>query len=583
MSALKALARFLGPYRKWVIWAPLLMLLEVTFDLLQPRLMQHIIDDGIARQSFPVVRTTALLMLAAALSGIGTGMGCTVAATIAAQGFGADLRQALFERIQKLSFGNLDELSTGSLISRLTNDVTQVQEIVAMLLRMMIRAPLLLVGSVVMAMLTSPRLALIYVPLVPIVLVMLTWLTKRMYPLYQTVQGKLDTLNSVVQENLSGVRVVKAFARSRREIDRFGRANDDLMDVGFEAARIGALTMPVMMTAMNMGVVAALWFGGHQVASGQLAVGKIIAFVNYLMQTLMSLMFVSMLVARLSRSAASGTRIVEVLQADPMIAEPGEGRLPGHGAGQVEFRNVSFRYAGDDADPVLRSVSFVAGPGTRTVILGATGAGKSTLVNLVPRFYDVTEGEVLLDGVDVRRIDTAALRRSVAVALQESILFTGTVRDNIRYGRPDATDGEVEEAAQAAQAHGFISALAEGYETMVGRRGANLSGGQKQRIAIARALVMDPSVLILDDSTSAVDVGTEARIREALAQRKVQPTRIVVAQRVSSAQGADQILVLDDGEIAARGTHEELMEASPIYREIYESQAGQAVVANGEA
>lgn len=572
-SSLK-LARFLKPYRKWAILAPLLMILEVTMDLMQPRLIQRIVDEGIARLDMSVVTNTGLLMVGLAIVGAVGGLGCTVYATMAAQGFGADLRHTLFRKVQSFSFSNLDELETGQLITRLTNDVTQVQQVVAMLLRIMVRAPLMLVGSLLMAILTSPRLALLFLVLTPLVLVALIWVISKATPLFGQVQRKLDDLNTVMQENLAGVRVVKAFVRDQHEIQRFRITNDGLMEQTIRAARIVAVAMPFMMLAVNLGVVGAIWFGGLQVTYGTMQMGQIIAFVNYLMRTLMSLMMVSMLVMMTARAQASAERIQEVLDSVPRIEDKADAVAAFAPRGRVAFENVTFSYDGNGGAPVLKNINFVAEPGQTVAILGATGSGKSSLIHLIPRFYDVTGGRVTIDGVDVRDIEKEVLRRNVGVALQESVLFSGTIRDNIRYGRPDATDAEVIAVAQAAQAHQFISEFTGGYDTVIGQRGVNLSGGQKQRVAIARALLIRPAVLILDDSTSSVDVETETRIQDALEDVMKGRTSLVIAQRISTVLNADKILVLDDGQIAAEGTHRELLASSPIYREIYESQLG---------
>jgi len=548
------------------------MMLEVAMDLMQPRMVQRIVDQGLARGDMPLVLHTALLMVGFAAIGAVGGTGCTVFSVLAAQGFGADLRSALFAKVQSLSFGNLDRLETGRLITRLTNDVTQVQELVMMMLRIMVRAPLLMVGSLVMAIFTSPTLALLFVVLIPLVLAVVIWLINKSHPLFSEVQRRLDALNTVMQENLAGVRVVKAFVREAHEIGRFRKANEQLMQQNITAAQVLALNMPLVMLILNSGVVAALWLGGVQVKAGSLQVGQIIAFTNYLTQTLFSIMMVSMLTMRLSRSEASAERIQEVFDSQPEVVNRPGALAEFAPRGRVAFENVTFSYNGADAEPVLKNVSFVAEPGQTVAILGSTGAGKSSLVHLIPRFYDVKEGRVTVDGIDVRDIDETALRRQISIALQESVLFSGTIRDNIRYGRPDAGDEEVIAAAKLAQAHDFIMSFPDGYDSMVGQRGVNLSGGQKQRIAIARALLMNPSVLILDDSTSSVDVETEARLQEALAVARRGRTNLIVAQRISTVLSADQILVLDNGQIVAQGPHARLMETSPIYREIYESQ-----------
>ena len=578
MRSLRPLFPYFRPYLLWAILAPLFMVLEVAGDLMLPRLVQIIVDQGIARDDRGVVMRAGAAMLALAFVGIFTGGGCAVFAVRAAQGFGADLRGALFRHVQSLSFGNLDELETGGLITRLTSDVSQVQNLVMLLLRSIVRAPLLLVGGLVMATLTSPRLALLFVALIPFVALVVLVVIRLSYPLFGRVQKRLDALNTVLQENLAGVRVVKAYARIAYERGRFGAANDALMDQNVGAERLGAVTMPLVMLALNGGLVAALWLGGVNIKSGEMQVGQLIAFNNYLMQTLMALIMVSMVMTQIARAEASAQRVRETLETQPFIASNGgaEASL----SGRVQFQNVSFSYAGSEADPVLRDISFEALPGQTVAILGATGAGKSSLVQLIPRFYDVTQGRILLDGHDVRDLSETTLRQSIAVALQDAVLFSGTIRDNIAYGRPDASDDEVRAAAQGAQAHEFIARLPAGYGAVVGARGVNLSGGQKQRLAIARALLTRPAILILDDSTSAVDVATEARIQAAL--ESYRQTRFIVAQRISAARGADLILVLDDGELVAQGTHEELMENSEVYREIYDSQTQSGVLIHGE-
>jgi ATP-binding cassette subfamily B multidrug efflux pump len=588
MQSSLRLAKFLKPYETWAILAPLLMVLEVAMDLMQPRMIERIVDQGIAQMDMAVVTRTGLLMIGLALIGAVGGVGCTVFTMLAAQGFGADLRGALFRKVQALSFGNLDRLETGQLITRLTNDVTQVQELVSMMLRIMVRAPLMLVGSLILAILTSPRLALLLIVLGPAALVVLVWAINRAYPLFGEVQRRLDGLNTVMQENLAGVRVVKAFVRGAHETGRFRAANERLMDQTVHAARTVAVAAPATTLALNLGVVSAIWFGGLRVTAGGMQVGELIAFVNYLMRTLMSLAFVSMLVMRAARAQASAERIHEVLGSQPDVQDRPEARRAFAPQGRVAFEDVTFSYSGDGRDPVLKGIDFVAEPGQTVAVLGATGSGKSSLVHLIPRFYDVTGGRVTIDGVDVRDVDEATLRRNVGVALQEAVLFSGTIRDNIRYGRPEASDEEVVAAAKAAQAHGFITRFPDGYDTELGQRGVNLSGGQKQRIAIARALLVQPAVLILDDSTSAVDVETEAKIQDALEAlmrgraSENTGTVFVIAQRISTVLTADRILVLDDGRIAAQGTHRELLASSPIYREIYQSQLGNGGTTRGD-
>ncbi len=567
------LIRFLKPYWRWVMLAPLLMVLEVSMDLLQPRMVERIVDEGIAKLNMPLVIQTGLLMVAMALIGMVGGASNGIFASLAVQSMGADLREALFRKVQTFSFGNLDRLGTGPLITRLTNDVTQVQDAIMILLRILVRAPLLLVGSLVMAVVTAPQLSWVPLSLIPVVLLIVLWIIKKATPMFAQVQQRLDTVNAVMQENLAGVRVVKAFVRMAHEKDRFGGANDGLMNQVISVARTIALVGPAMMITMNVGVVAVLWFGGIQVTQGTMHVGQIIAFANYMLTTLFSLTMVSMLIMQVSRAEASAQRIQEVLTSEPEVQNrPGALAILAP-QGRVAFEHVTFGYGAGD-EPVLKDVDFVAEPGQTVALLGTTGAGKSSLVHLIPRFYDVTAGRVTIDGIDVRDVDQSALRRNIGIALQETVLFSGTVRDNIRYGRPDATDDEVIAAAKAAQAHDFILSFPDGYDTVLGQRGVNLSGGQKQRIAIARALLLRPAVLILDDSTSSVDLETEARIQAALESLMRGRTSFVIAQRISTVMNADKILVLDGGRIAAQGKHQELMTSSPVYREIYESQLG---------
>ena len=590
---------FLKPYWRWAALAPVLMVIEVFMDLMQPRLIQTIIDEGISAMSMQIVLSTGLKMIGVAFLGAFGGMACGYFAVKAAEGYGADMRAALFSKVHSLSFSNLDRLQTGGLVTRLTNDVTQMQNLVGMMLRMMVRGPLTVLGSLVMAIATAPKLAPLFLVLLPMVLLINWVLVKRAFPLFKQVQGKIDRLNTVMQESLMGVRVVKAFVRGEHEEARFGAANQDLRELSVKAARTVAIGWPLMLVTVNLGVAAVFWFGGTRVIAGSMQLGQIVAFVNYLLNSLFSLNMVTMLVIFFSMGEASAGRIMEVFDAVPDVqnrpdarttfgdgAETFSGDGAGRARGEVAFENVTFAYAGDGQEPVLKNISFAARPGETVAILGATGAGKSTLVHLIPRFYDVTGGRVTVDGVDVREMDMKVLRRNVAVALQDPVLFSGSVRDNIRYGRPEATDEEVQAAAKMAQAHDFILSFPEGYDTELGQRGVNLSGGQKQRVAIARALLVDPAVLILDDSTSSVDVETEAEIQEELERfikiKGGRPrTTFVIAQRISTVLNADKILVLDDGAIAAEGTHTELLASSDIYREIYDSQLGEGVMNNG--
>lgn len=572
MKSFWALGRYLKPYWLPALAAPLLMALEVAMDLAQPRLLQTIVDIGIAQRSLSLVLHTGLVMIGVALVGVFGGVGCTICAMIAALNFGADIRGDLFRKVQLLSCADLDHLETGRLITRLTNDVDQVQEAAAMFLRILVRAPLLVVGSLVMAVVTSPRLALLIVALCPLLVATFIMVIRKAHVLFTTVQDRLDRLNVLLQENLAGVRVIKAFVRADHEVARFGTANDDLMNTTVRAASLVASARPIMMLLVNLGVVAVLWWGGVLARAGQVHVGQILAFTHYLTQMLHSLMMVGMLLVQVARADASAARIWQVLDREPRLHDP-EAPVPlPEGGGRVEFDRVTFGYDGAESEPVLRGISLVAEPGETIAILGATGSGKSSLVHLIPRLYDATRGRVVVNGVDVRHVRQQDLRGVVAMVPQETILFSGTIRDNIRYGRPEATDAEVEQAARLAQAHEFIMALPDGYDTLLGQRGTSLSGGQKQRIALARALVCRPRILILDDCTSAVDGFTEAAIHRGLDAWDHRCTRFIVAQRLGSILTADKILVLDEGAIVAAGTHEELMRTSPVYREIARSQ-----------
>jgi ATP-binding cassette, subfamily B, multidrug efflux pump len=574
MKSVRKLAKYLKPYWRWAAIAPVLMLLEVTMDLMQPRMVERIVDQGIANLDLNLVIHTGLLMFGLAFIGALGGMSNGIFAEMTVQAVGADLREALFRKVQSFSFGNLDELESGQLITRLTNDVTQVQEALLLVLRILVRAPLQLIGSLVMGIITCPQLAFLPLVLMPVEMVAVVWVVNKATPLYSVVQDKLDALNQVMQENLAGVRVVKAFVRARHEETRFGQANTNLTDQSVRAARVVAFMPAFMMLTTNLAIIAILWFGGINVTKGSMTLGQIIAFINYLTITLFSLMMVSQLVMQLARAGASAKRIQEVLESQPRVQNNPQALTGFTLQGRVVFENVTFGYERDGGDPVLKGISFTAEPGETVALLGTTGAGKSSLVHLIPRFYDVTGGRVTIDGRDVREYDLPSLRRKIGIALQDTVLFSGTIRDNIRYGQPEASDEQVLSAARAAQAHDFILSLTDGYDTVLGQRGVNLSGGQKQRLAIARALLVKPVILILDDSTSSVDVETETRIQAALAEIMKDSTSFVIAQRISTVLTADKILVLDDGQIAAEGTHRDLLAHSPIYADIYASQLG---------
>jgi ATP-binding cassette subfamily B multidrug efflux pump len=578
MQALRRILEYLKPYAKISALALLLTVGGVAMDLTIPRLTQRVIDQGIAQNNLRVVWSTALLMVGAAIVGALLTVANTLISVRVTQRLAADLRGALYRKIQAFSFSNLDRFQTGQLLVRLTSDVSQVQRIVMMALRILTRWPLMMVGSLVLLVITSPRLASIMLLLLPATTLVIYLATVRVRPLFSQIQLKLDGLNQTLQENLAGVRVVKAFVRTAHENERFDRANRDLTDQTIDVMRLLALLLPTMMLLLNLGVAFAVWFGGYQVIEGDFTLGELVAAINYLLSTMTPLTLLSRTVGQLSAAEASAQRILEVLDSESAVQNrPQAHSLPAL-KGQVSFSDVAFSYDGHGQEPVLKHINLVAEPGQTVAILGATGAGKSSLVHLIPRFYDVLEGQVTVDGRDVRDVTMESLRTQMGIALQEAVLFSGTVRDNIRYGRPDATDAEVAAAAQAAQAHDFIVALPDGYDTSLGQRGVNLSGGQKQRLAIARALLVQPPILILDDSTSAVDVATEAEIHAGLERlmkdHQFTTTRFIIAQRISTVLGADKIVVLDKGRIVAEGTHAELMVTSPIYQEIYASQLG---------
>ena len=566
--------------KSWVaaVAAPLFMLLEVTMDLLQPTLMSDVVDVGVANGDLHYVWMMLGRMLGAAVIGLIGGAGCTVFSSIAGVSFGTELRQDLFNAIQRFSFAELDTLQPASLITRLTNDVMQMQNLVMMMLRIMVRAPLLTIGGVVMALMLNAKLGLILVVAMPLLASSIIFIIRRGFPLFRSMQQKIDRVNDVTRENLIGVRVVKAYVRQEKEKERFAGANDDLTGASVKAFQTMMLLWPVLMVVMNASVVAALWFGGRQAIAGSMEAGKIMAFIQYLIQILSSLMMVAMILMGASRAKASADRINEVLETEPSIADPDGVQEPT--GWDVEFRDVSFRYPGAEGEPALKHVSFHAGQGKTVGILGATGSGKTTLVNLIPRLYDVTEGQVLVGGIDVRRQGLESLRRRIGVVLQKSVLFSGTVAGNLRWGRPEATQDELEAVAADAQAADFIAGKEEGYSSTIEQGGVNYSGGQKQRLSIARALIRNPQILILDDATSAVDMATEAKLQQALRRRVGTSTVFIIAQRISSVIDADKILVMDDGAIVAEGTHNELLKVSDIYRDIVRSQLGEEAVGN---
>lgn len=557
----------------WVILAPVLMILEVFCDLRQPDIMSDIVDVGIrggAGQAYIFEKGVQMVLIA--ILGMIGGVGCGYFATKASQYFGYKLRDDVYKKIQQYSFANIDKFSTASLVTRTTNDVVMLQNIVGMALRMMVRSPMLFIGGIIYAVRLQPQLAIIFLVAIPIIVAIIAFNIKKTFPLFKTVQGKLDKVNSVIQENLTGIRVVKAYNRADHETERFGEANDEFVDISIRANKLMALMMPSVTIVMNISVVAIMWFGAKLVNDGNMQVGDVSAFIMYATRILSSIMMMSMMFMSLSRASASASRISEVLDEEVDIVNGKDPRREMVKEGLVEFKNVSFRYRDAGGEDVLKNISFTVAPGETLAILGSTGSGKSTLVNLIPRLYDVTEGQVLVDGTDVRDYDIETLREGVAMVLQNVILFTGTIADNLRWGKSDATDEEIVEAAERAQAAEFISKNPDGYGAVLGQRGVNFSGGQKQRLSIARALIKKPKVLIFDDSTSAVDTQTEGKIRKTLREEMGDSTVILIAQRISAVRDADKILVMENGEIVGMGTHDELMATNSVYQEIYYSQ-----------
>lgn len=567
---MKIVLKYLKKYWFFAILAPLFMIGEVAMDLVQPTLMSKIVDDGVLGSNMQVIFSVGLTMLAAAAVGGVCGVLSGVFTNITSQSFGNDLRKSVYKRIMSLSFEQTDRFTTGSLITRLTNDITAAQDFVSTILRTFVRSGMLFVGGIFMMLQLNLTFGAVIACALPAMIVLITIFLKKVAPVFSQVQKKLDNVNSVVQENVSGARVVKAYVCEEYEDARFGNANRALMDTNLRVARLMATVMPIMSIIMNAVVVAMIYIGGMQAAAQKMQVGDIMAAVTYSTQIMMSLMMVSMMFQMISRAAASIKRIREVLDTLPVIAD-GKGVNTDKG-GSVEFKNVSFGYDKNRGHSVLKNVSFSVNSGEWTAILGATGSGKSSLINLIPRFYDVDEGAVLVDGADVRDYKTDELRNKIGMVLQKSELYAGTISDNIRWGCDDATIDEVRRAAQLAQAEEFIEGFANGYDTIVGEKGSSLSGGQKQRLSIARAILKKPEILIFDDSTSALDLKTEAQLQKTLRQELKGTTVIMIAQRVASVMGADRIIVLDNGTIAAEGTHKELLQNSEIYRDIYNSQ-----------
>ena len=586
MNSLKRMTSFVRPYRWVAFWLVITVIIPVAMELVVPRALRYVIDEGITPGKMNAILRGSVLMLVTALLGSLATLGQGVCRAQLSQGLAYDMRNRLFAHIQTFSFANLDRMQTGQLMTRLSSDVDMVRGFVSNGLALLLRAILMIIGSLIFMMATDlklSRIMLVMLPLAALLIGGVMWLAR---PLFIVVQEKLSALNTSVQENLAGVQVVKAFVREAFEIHRFQDHNQNYMQENIKVGRLMAVAMPVLTILTNLGIVAVVWFGGVDVTGGRLTLGELVAFNNYLMIGMAPLMLLGNILTMVSRADASAQRFWEVLDTRPAITVTSNPHQVAAIQGQVSFENVTFHYDGTnpgngngssdyrDGRNVLDGISFDVRPGQRIALLGATGSGKSTLINLIPRFYDVDQGRILVDGVDVRDWDLESLRKKIGVVSQQTILFSGTIRENITYGRQEASLDEAIAAARAAQAHDFIMTMPQGYDSHVEERGANLSGGQKQRIAIARALLVSPGILILDDSTSSVDMETEAKIQATLDQLVVKSTTFMVAQRVSSVLNADQIFVLDHGHISARGTHRELLDISPIYREIYQSQMG---------
>ena len=574
---MKKLLKYLKPYWYIAMGSPICMILEVLVDLALPTIMSIIVNDSIGaatlEEGLSVVAKNGGLMMALVILGGLTGLGAAGFASAASQSFGNDLRRDAFSKVMSLSPEQTDQFTVGSLVTRLTNDITMMQSFVAAALRIFFRSPIMFIGGIVMAIMLNPKFGLIILVSLPLQLIFVWLVMRKVRPMFDDVQTRLDKVNAVVQENVMGARVVKAYVNEEHEIKRFRAANDDLYNRMIRVQFTMAILSPIMMIVMNLSVVAVIFLGGFEVQSGVIEVGDVMAVITYITQILHSVMMFASMFQFISRAQASAKRINEIMDSIPVIQD---GEYEGEGEeqerGHVVFKNVMFRYPNTSGAPVLHHIDLDIKAGENVAILGTTGSGKTSLVQMIPRYYDPTEGEVLLDGVPVKDYTLKALRTKISYVLQKSELFSGTVAENLRWGNENATDEELLEAAQIAQAEEFIFKFSAGFETMISEKGASLSGGQKQRLAIARALLKKPDVLIFDDSMSALDVATGAKLQKALREKLSSLTVITIAQRVASVMNADRILVLDGGTIAACGTHEELMESSPIYRDIYESQ-----------
>ena len=561
----------------YTILAPLMMFIEVIMDLNQPKLMSDIIDIGVANGDITYVLNVGFKMIVVAFIGILGGMLCGVFSTLASMNMGKNMRQGLFNKIQSLSFSEIDQFKTSSLITRLTNDVTQVQNMVMMALRGMVRSPLICLGGIIMSLSISVKLSMIFLVVIPLIILSVTVITAKSTPFFTAMQKKIDNVNLVMRENLLGVRVVKAFAIEDKVKERFSYANDDLMSTSIKAQSVTILLWPLVTLIMNLSVVAILWFGGNYVNKGSLEIGKIMAFINYLVQIMSSLNMLVMIIINFSRAKVSASRINEVLDVESSITDKEDAKKINKF--NIDFKDVYFKY-NKDGDYVLKGISFKAEEGEKIGIIGATGSGKSTLISLIPRLYDTSSGTVMIGNEDVKNLKINELRSLIGVVLQDTTLFSGSIEDNLKCGKEDATEEMMISSVKDAQAFEFINANNEGFNREVGQRGKNLSGGQKQRISIARTLIKNPKILILDDSSSALDMATEAKLQKSIKNRMKNSTVFLIAQRISAVKDSDKIIVLDNGEIVAIGNHEELIKECDIYRSIAISQLGEEVVSN---
>ena len=572
-SNLKRWLRYARPYALYFVVGPLCMIVEVIGEIVLPKLYANIVNVGIETGNVRYIVVTCLLMILMALLMMTGGVGGAYFASKASVNVAADVRRDVYAKIQKFSFANIDRFSTGSLITRLTNDVTQVMNMINMLMRMCLRAPGMLIGALIAAISMSPSLATVLAVTVPLIVVVQFIVIRIGFPRFTRMQDKVDGLNNKIQEDLTNERVIKSFVRENYENRRFSAANADLKSTTLKALRVVIFMMPLMMLLMNLTSLAVVWFGGKMVIGGRMQVGDLTAFITYITQILMSLMMLTMIFMNSSRALASARRISEVLDEKIDLNDnQAKHKELDVRRGDVEFRNVSFRYYKNSPGKVLDNISLKINAGETVGVVGSTGCGKTTLVSMIPRLYDVDEGEVLVDGVNVRDYDLTRLRDGVGMVLQKNVLFSGTIAENLRWGDESATDAQLTEAAQSAQADGFIRSFADGYDSVLDQGGANVSGGQKQRLCIARALLKHPKILILDDSTSAVDTATEAQIRRAFTNELKDSTKIVIAQRISSVQDADKIIVLNEGCVTGIGTHDELLKNNKEYQEIYYSQ-----------